>query len=707
MASVPAAPADPALPGDRDIDLRYYAGLVFRHRAFLGACALVGLLLGLVVALVQTPEYRAAVLLQIEPPPPTFASVSDALLVGAGNYWQNTDFYNTQFKVLRSKGLGEKAVGRLKLTDREPFKSSADPASLFMGHVGVEPVPESRLVYVTVTHREPREAALWANTLADVYIEQSLATRIESARKAMEWLQERLTDTQKGMREAQDKLFQSYRTQDLFVPDGSVSAVSTSIAKLNEDFVQAQARRITIEAALKQAREMQARGAALDVLPQVAVDATVTAFNTQIAGLTVELGRLSEKFKEGHPEVQKVKAQIEQLEKAKQARAAQILDGLDAEFTQLRKREAELRWAIDSQKAQAANQSRKATELEALRKEADSAKGLYEVLLQKLNETDIAASIRSNNVSVVDQASAPQYPVRPQKRRSALAGMLLGLLAGLGLVLVRDYLGNTIRDPEEIERYLHLDLLAAVPRYEAENDSLATEAYQNLRTALLFARRDERGQVVLVTGTAPQEGKTTTIVNLAKLLAGSGEKTVVVDCDLRRAQMHQRLGLPREPGFTDFFVRHEPVSALLRPAATANLFALTAGPLPPNPPALLARKALGELLEELRGEFDWVLVDSPPLASVTDALLLARHADHAVLVVQHNKVDKKLVKRSVAALRKATPNLLGAVLNVVDVRARSYQYYYYPQRDGTAQGRPKPPVPGEGSAGKPAAPAGA
>jgi capsular exopolysaccharide synthesis family protein len=705
MGTLPAKP-EPVLPGDRDIDLRYYAGLVVRHRAFLAACALVGLLLGLVVALVQTPEYRAAVLLQIEPPPPTFATVSDALLMGAGGYWQNTDFYNTQFKVLRSKGLGEKVVARLKLTDREPFKSSSDAASLFMGHVGVEPVPESRLVYVTVTHRDPREAALWANTLGDVYIEQSLATRVESAQKAMEWLQERLAATQQGMRDAQDKLFQSYRSQDLFVPEGSVSAVSTSIAKLNEDFVQAQARRITIEAALKQAREMQEHGEGLDALPQVATDPTVNAFNAQIAALAVDLGRLSEKFKEGHPEVQKVKAQVEQLKRAKQARAAQILDGLEAEYAQLRKREAELRGAIDMQKAQAANQSRKATELEALKKEADSAKGLYEVLLQKLNETDIAASIRSNNVSVVDRASAPQYPVRPQRRRSALAGLLLGIVAGLGLVLARDYLGNTIRDAEEVERYLHLDLLAAVPRYETEDDSLATEAYQNLRTALLFARRDERGQVVLVTGTAPQEGKTTTIVNLARLLAGAGEKTAVVDCDLRRAQLHQRLGLAREPGFTDHFVRHEPVSALLRPCSTANLFALTAGPLPPNPPALLARKALAALLDELRGEFDWVLIDSPPLASVTDALLLARHADHAVLVIQHNKVDKRLVKRSTAALRKATPNLLGAVLNVVDVRARSYHYYYYPQGDG-APHRHRPSPPGERPAGTPAAPEGA
>jgi capsular exopolysaccharide synthesis family protein len=143
-------------------------------------------------------------------------------------------------------------------------------------------------------------------------------------------------------------------------------------------------------------------------------------------------------------------------------------------------------------------------------------------------------------------------------------------------------------------------------------------------------------------------------------------------------------------------VRKEPVASVLRSTSTANLFALTAGPLPPNPPALLARKQLGLLLAELQAEFEWVLVDSPPLASVTDALLLARHADHTVLVIQHDKVDKKLVKRSVTALRKVTPNLLGAILNAVDVRGRGYQYYYYPQREGRHEPGPKPTQPEAG-----------
>jgi capsular exopolysaccharide synthesis family protein len=683
-----ATPVQPgtAGPSEQDLDVRYYADLVWRGRVVIATAALVGLGLGILVAYLQTPEFRAGAMIQIEPPTPTFMSVTDAL-VGGGNFWQNADFYNTQFKVLRSTGLGNKVVEKLKLNDRPPFKDNPDAAALFMSHVTIEPIPESRLVVLQVTHRDPKEAALWANTLARVYIEESLSSRVKTAQEAFEWLQGRLSATQQSMRDAQDKLLKSYQSQDLFVPEGSVSAVSSSITKLNEDYISAQARRIALEAAHKQLAAMRQTGESLDTVPQVATDSMVLSLNNQLGTLNLELSRLKEKFKEAHPEVQKVQVQMDQVRKAKDARARQIEDGLRAEYVQLQRRETELKSAMDSQKAQAASQSRKAAELDSLKKEADSAKNLYEVLLQKLNESNIAASIRSNNVSVVEEAVQPRFPVRPQKKRIAATAAFLGLLLGVGLIFLQDYLSDTIKGPEEIERYLHLELLAAVPRYDEDNVHLVTEAYQNLRTALIFGRRDERAQVVLVTGTAPQEGKTTTLVNIAKLLAASGEKTIVLDCDLRRAALHHRLELSREPGLTDFFVKHEDLTALIKPTSVPNLFALTAGPLPPNPPAILGRKGVSDLLDRLRQHFDWVLVDSPPLASVTDALLLARHADMAVLVVQHGKVSKKLVKRTVAALRKVTPNLLGAVLNSVDMKAQSYYYYYYREEQGEGGGK--------------------
>lgn len=686
--STTALDSEPGASAGSQFDLRYYADLLWRGRLLIATSAVVTLGLGILVGYLQTPEYRAGTMLKIEPPMPAFLSVTDAL-VGGGNYWQHSDFYNTQYRILRSTGLGEKVVEQLKLKDRPPFKDHPAPGSFFMSHVTVEPVPETRLVNVLVTHRDPKEAALWANTLADVYIEQSLSSRVESARRAYEWLQERLAATQKGMRDAQDRLFKSYQSQDLFVPEGSVSAVTASITKLNEDHIDAQARRISLEAALKQMSQMRSRGQSLDTVPQVASDQLATSLSGQLAALKLELTRLKGKYKEGHPEVQKVQAQIEQVRKAREERATQIMSGLQAELNQLGRREAEIKTAIDDQKAQAATQSRKGAELEALRKEAESSKNLYEVLLQKLHETDIAASIRTDTVTLVERAGLPRSPVRPNKMKIAGMALLIGLLVGIGLVLGKDYLDNTIRDPEEIERYLRLDLLAVVPKYDEATVHLVTEAYQNLRTALIFARKEDKGQVVLVTSTAPQEGKTTTLVNLAKLLASSGEKAVALDFDLRRAQLHTRLGLTREPGLTHFFVQHEDLDSLVRTTRIPNLFLLTAGPLPPNPPALLARKDVADLLDQLRQRFDWVLVDSPPLASVTDAHLLARHADMTLLVVQYNGVDKKLIRRSVMALHKAGTDLLGAVLNLVDVKAKGYYYYYHYHQEAASPKAPK------------------
>jgi capsular exopolysaccharide synthesis family protein len=674
----PTPPTAVPLPlSPREMDARYYSGLLWRSRVLLLAAALGGLALAILAGEVQTPLYRARTLLQVAPPAPTSMNVTDALMM-TGNPIRDRQFFNTQLNVLYSRALAERVIQRLKIADQPPFKGSQDPAGLFVRHLEVEPIAETFVIEVRITHQDAKEAALWANTLADVYIDHSIEGQVEAAKRAYDWVRDRLTETQRTMQEAQDKILKSYQTQEMFVPDGSVSAVASSIGKLNEDYVQAQARRIDREAELQEFADMRKRGRSLDNLPRVAGDQMVLDLAGRLEALGIDLSRLKEKYKAAHPEVQKVQLQIDQIKKARQARALQIEEALRAEHRQLQRSENELREAINAQKTQAVAQSRKLTELESLKKQADSANNLYSVLLQKLNETNIASSIQNSNVRLLDRAVVPSAPVSPRKRHIVLYGTLIGLLLGVAHVLMRDYVTNTIKDAEDVERYLHLDLLAAIPRYGRDSVHLAVEAYQALRTALLFARKHDQGHVVLVTGTAPGEGKTHTVLNLAKVLASSGENTVVVDGDLRRASVHQRLAVPRDPGFTDLFTRGAELGSLLRPAKIKNVAALTAGPLPPNPPALLARADVGAILDQLRGQFRWVLIDSPPLASVTDALLLARHADMTVVVIHHDKVDKKVVKRSLAALRKVTPNVLGAVLNAVDVKGREHYYYYYP-----------------------------
>ncbi len=661
-------------PGQRDFEVRYYGDLLWRRRNLLAATAVGGLLLGVLGAELQVPRFQARTLLQVMPPNPTSLTVTDAL-VQTGNPMRDRQFFNTQLNVLHSRAIAERVVERLKLAEQPAFAASGDAAGLFLGAVAVEPVPDTYVVEVRVTHDDPKDAALWANTLADVYMDYSLEGQVEAAKRAYKWVNERLRETQVGMQQTQDKLLRSYQGQDLFVPEGSVSAITTSITKLTEDHIQAQARRIELEAQVGEFAAMRARGLGLDAVPQVGGDQAVAEINGRIQSLALDLARLREKYKEGHPEVQKVQAQLQQLGRDKAARVAQIEESLRAEYRQLQRREAELRQAIDGHKTRAAEQSRKLTELDSLKKQADSAAGLYSVLLQKLNETNIAASIQNNNVRLLDRAVVPNRPVWPRKRQVALVALLAGLLLGAGWVALRDALDNTLKDADDVERHLHLELLAAIPRYAGEDTTLATEAYQNLRTALLFSRRGESGQVVLVTGTAPGEGKTTTLVNLATLLAVSGESVVVVDCDLRRANLHLRLDVPREPGLTDLFVHGLEATAVVRRTRVPGLDVIAAGTLPPNPPALLARPELATVFAQLKPHYRWVLVDSPPVAAVTDALLLAKHADSVLLVVQQNKVDRAMVKRALAALRRTTPHVVGAVLNVVDVKAKGYYGY--------------------------------
>ncbi len=661
---------------ERDFDVRYYTDLLWRRRILLAATAIGGLALGILAGELQVPRYQARTSLQVQPPNPTSLAVTDAL-VQTGNPVRDRQFFNTQIKVLRSRSIGERVVERLKLEDRADFEAAGDATGFFLTHVTVMPVPETFVVEVRVTNHDPEDAALWANTLADVYMDYSIEGTVEAAERAYEWVNERLAETQNEMEEAQDKLLKSYQGQDLYVPEGSVSAITTSITTLNEDHIQAQARRIELEAQLGEFRSMRRRGRSPDTIPQVGQDEVVSQMNGRVQSLTLDLARLREKYKEGHPEVQKVQVQLEQLEKDKEARVSQIEESLRAEYRQLQRSEAELKAAIEGHKTRAAEQSRKLTELESLKKQADAAGGLYGVLLQKLNETNIAASIQDDNVRLLDRAVVPTSPVWPRKRQLSLVSLLAGLLLGAGWVLLRDALDNKIKDADDVERRLHLEVLAAIPKYAKEEDELAKEAYQNLRTALLFSRRKDRGHVVLVTGAAPGEGKTTTLLQLGRRLADAQERTIVIDCDLRKANLHTRLNVPREPGFTDYFVGRSELMGLVRSTRFANLSIIPAGTLPPNPPALFAREDFETALEQLRQNFQWILIDSPPVAAVTDALLLARQADSTILVVQQNRVDRAVIKRAVASLRKVTPRVVGAVLNAVDIKSKGYYGYGY------------------------------
>jgi capsular exopolysaccharide synthesis family protein len=688
-----------------DFDLKYGLKLLWGGKGWILTTALLGLGLGFLATYLQTPIYRAQALVQIDPPGQNISALSNPYPATAFNWFDYQNYYNTQYRIITSKALARRAIEKLELQEEAPFKGSPEPALLFVASVQVVPVPDTRLATIAVNHQDPQEAARWANTLAEAYLEQNLESKIETTRNVYSWLQDRLSEAETDVKSSEQTLYEYTKEQGLFVPKEGASISAETLEKLNEEATTARTRRIELESMLAQVEKVRKSGESLDSLPQIASDPLVQRFNMSKADLDVELVQLKNRYKEGHPKVKQVLTQIEQIQDAIDAQSEKIVDGMLADYQQLRRRERELLAQFDSEREETVEQSRKSVQLEMLQREAVSNKSLYEAILQKIKETDIAASLRENNVSIVERASVPSAPVKPQPLKNLIVALVLGLGSGCGFVLFRDYLDNTLKEQEDVEKYLKADCLAIIPRHDSAGEGIVTEAYRSLRASLLFNRERDHGNIILLTSSIPQEGKSTTAINLAKALAESGEPTLVVDFDLRRSSIHNHLRLYREPGLADYCSRETKLDMVMQSTNVANLSAVTSGKLPPNPPALIGSTAIRKFLDECRQRFTWILLDAPPIVSVTDPLLLAKLADMVVMVVRYNQVDRKLARRSYTALRRTDARVVGVVLNGIDPKSDSYHYYYSyyqdrPEPDGkvTRIRRPHQPASPRGTA---------
>ena len=658
-------------------DLKYGLRLLWTGRATIIAMALVGLGVGFLVTYMQVPVYRSQSLVQIDPPSQNISALSNPYPATALNWFDYQNYYKTQYRIIRSKALAEKVLFKLKLHDKPPFKGSKDSAALFVSHVSVIPLPDTRLAEVAISHQDPKVATEWANTLAEAYLEQNLEAKIETTRNIYGWLQERLTSAQQDVHQSEEKLYEYSEKQDLFIPDEGQSIVSGTLEKLNEAYTDAKTRRIELESMLSQIRTLKRQGKSLESLPQVTNDALEKNLNMQRAGLEIELVQLRNRYKEGHPKVKKLRTQVEQLQEAIDSQAEKIAVGIQGEYQQIRRREQELLASVNEHRKESFQEGRKAVQMEMLQRDAMSNKNLYEVILQKIKETDVAASLWDNNVSIVEEAVVPGGPISPDPKKNLSLALMVGLALGCGILLLRDYLDNTLKEQEDIETHLHTDCLSMVPIHEASEEGVVTESYRMLRTALLFSREHEKSNVVLITSSVAQEGKSTTALHTARALAASGEPTLLIDFDLRRGDLYSRLRMSREPGMADYCLRDLPIfNSVVQQTRYPNFSLITAGKRPPNPPAFIGTPAVRRLLEEARERFTWIILDAPPIAGVTDPILLANLADMVVMVVRANGVDRKLVRRCLNLLSKTNARLVGAVLNGVDPKLDSYHSYY-------------------------------
>jgi capsular exopolysaccharide synthesis family protein len=655
-------------------------------------------------------------------------------------YIDSENYIETQSKILQSETLAMQTIRTVGLGGRPEFGGSASDAPMsgslanqkrppelgaFLGSLGIKRVPNSRLLDVSFESTDPQLASRVVNAHIENFIEQNFRSRYEATTQASSWLANQLNELKIKVEKSEDARIAYERQNQIWTIDEKQNITTQRLADLNKELTDAQSERMK-----KEAIYQMAKSGSLEAVPAVRDSTVLQSLLQKRNDLDAQYAETLNQYGPNFPRVQRLQAQKKELEQLIEREKKNIFNQIENEYRSARQRELLFIEALDKQKAEANQMAERLVQYNILKREAETNKQLYEGLLTKLKEASIASGLRSSNIRVVDPAMVPSAPARPSKSRNIGLAFLVGLVGGIGLALLREYLDNTVKNPDDIEALSRLPSLAVVPAFPATNGharrprllkatgngqearvelvshhlpkSHISEAFRALRTSLLLSQADHPPQVILVTSALPREGKTTAAANLAVTLAQLGDSTVLVDADLRKPGVGRALSLGdgKYAGLSSYLAGVSSLELVTIPhPAIENLAAIPTGPLPPNPADLLSSHKLIEAIAELRKKFKFIVMDSPPVMAATDAVIVSAQADGVLLVVRSGETPKEAFTRTRDLLSSVKCHLLGVILNAVDSNAPDYyySYRYYPYSYGYGQEKPADSLPDEGA----------
>src|SRR5882762_3114728 len=634
----------------------------------------------------------------------------------------------TQSKILTSESLALQTIRNGGLSSRPEFSSPDGPSEAvaigslanqkrpaelgeFLASLSVKRVPNSRLMDVSFESTDPQLAARIVNAHIAMYIEQNYRSKYEATTRASTWLGDQLGELKIRVQRAEDARIAYERQNQIWTLDDKQNITSQKLGDINKQLTDTQSERMKKESLYEFAKSGN-----LDAVPQVQSNTVLTELFKKRGEVSSEYTDALNQYGPNFPKVQRLLAQLKDYDQSIEKEKKNILDVLESDYREARQRESILTQALDQQKTETNHMAEKLVEYNILKREAEANKTLYEGLMTKLKETAISQDLHSSNIRVVDPAMIPSAPARPAKTRNLALAFLVGLVGGIGLALLREYLDNTVKTPDDIETLARLPSLAVVPEFAGSNGSgkrhgilqgfssnghdkrielvaqhlpksQMSEAFRALRTSILLSRADHPPQVILVTSALPREGKTTAAANLAVTLAQLGDSTVIVDADLRKPGIGRLLNLGggKYAGLSSYLAGVSSLDLVSIPHPTIpNLVAIPTGPIPPNPADLLSSYKLADGIAELRTKFKFIVIDSPPVMAATDAVILSVQADGVLLVVRSGETPKAAFTRTRDLLTSVKCRILGVVLNAVNASAPDYyySYRYYPYSYG-------------------------
>ncbi|MCK5895962.1 MAG: polysaccharide biosynthesis tyrosine autokinase, partial [Cocleimonas sp.] len=633
-------------------------------------------------------------------------------MLGVRESRSDKDFYETQRQLIQSRTLARRVINQLRLESHvEPTgiaqrlksalgmqttnkNNSSIIETAFLEGLSVTPVSNSQLIQISYESKDPKLAATIVNAVTKTFVRMNIERHYDTASYSKEFLAESLNKIKKDL-EISEKKLNAYATKHgiIYTADGEDSN-HHSLKKMAEELVIAEKERIEAESAYLQSKQTANDESITSV--RILKDPYIQSLKKTIARLEANSQEILKKYSPRSARAKRIKKQIDEVRSQINIESYAIKSALKSEFSAAQQKEDMIRKQLDKLKNETLVLQGKSIKYNTLLREVSSNRDLYKNLLGQLKNASILGNVDNNNISIIDKAGIPYKKYKPNIKTNLVFGLLLGFLLGMGAAFLREFMDDSVKNPNELERVTGLPVLGMLPALKSlsprsialqtyhEPKSPLAEAIRSLRTSLRFSTREGAPKSTFITSSAAGEGKSSIALNLATAYAQGGNKVLLIDADLRNPSLHKLFKLENYQGLTNYLAGGGSSSDISHPTMIKNLYAITSGPIPPDPVELLSGKRMGTLLSNSSADFDYIIIDGPPVLGLADALVISGLCDATVLAVEAGKTRKITLMKSLRRLERAHSNVVGLLFTRVDrsvVDADYHEDYHYPYSD--------------------------